>query len=828
MAAESGLLTLAQAVADGTAIDWDSAEAKAATPGDLQLVHRFRSLARIRTASQLPSWGPLEVRAPAGRGAFGTVHRAWDPRLEREVALKLLATPAGDSADTADLIREARLLARIRHPNVVTVHGADTCDGQVGIWMEFVVGRTLKDIVETQGPFSAAEAATIGRALCGALAAVHAQGILHRDVKPQNVMREAGGRIVLMDFGAGEMGRAADVFGRLKGTPAYLAPEVLSGQPPTVASDLFSVGVLLFYLVTGELPVTGKSLEDYKAGAQPRRFLRDLRPDLPAAFAHIVDRTIAIDPPERPSSAGELENLLDARSSPSDRTGWRWPALAAGVLVSGILGFAWIRGQPSPVRGVPIDSVAVLPFKDLSAGNQDSYVSDALTADLIAQLSAVHSLRVIAGASTARYKTLSKTPVEIGSELGVATVLDASVRRSQDNVRVVAQLIDASTGAQIWADKFDRKISDVEAMKSDVAARIAVALRGELSPSELEVLRPGRAYDYDTFALYSKGRQQISLRTEESLNRGVQYFHDALARDNHFAPAQAGLAEAYTHLAIYGFLPRREAFARAAAAAEQAVALDDGLAQAHAALGYARKNQFQWTAAEVSLKRALVLEPGFARAHQWYSVLLTQEQRFAEATAEIKMAVSLDPLSTAPSLQFASVLLMERRYDDAIRQYEHCLQLDAGLAVVYRHMANAYTHKREYAKARAMLDEAARRTPLGSEDQDLRTDFGYLDAVTGRRAEAQAIVRELTLRFERAGDRVAGSIADILAGLGNVELAIRWLERAAATPDPASDPELGYLKVDPRWDDLRADPRFAGVLERIGLNTRQEIANARR
>jgi pimeloyl-ACP methyl ester carboxylesterase len=341
---EARLLKLAEAVADGFGVDWPDAESSTHDPAQRDLVRNLRVLADLAdlhrgaapeaaAAAVLPerhasvdrtaridrsftSWGPLEIRAKVGSGTFGAVYRAWDARLDREVAVKFLDGMRSTEQDFAsNVVDEARVLARLRHPNVVTIFGADCFDNQVGLWMEFVNGRTLKEIQREQGPFSAREAMLIGLDLCHALAAVHKAGFLHRDIKAQNVMRETGGRIVLMDFGAAAvLLPRSDKGARLAGTPLYLAPEVLQGDPPTVRTDLYSLGILLFYLVSGAFPVTGESLQELCAAheRQKRRLLRDMRPDLPSAFVRVIDNAIAVSPDPRPDSAGAFEALLEA------------------------------------------------------------------------------------------------------------------------------------------------------------------------------------------------------------------------------------------------------------------------------------------------------------------------------------------------------------------------------------------------------------------------------------------------------------------------------------------------------------------------------------
>jgi serine/threonine protein kinase/tetratricopeptide (TPR) repeat protein len=822
---------LAEAVADGTDVDWNESESSAQTEDERRILRQLKFLASLGAAArrQLTTWGPLEIRGEVGSGSFGTVHHAWDTRLERQVALKLLHADANTPEQAFAIIKEGRVLARIRHPNVVTVHGADVSDGRVGIWMEFVTGRTLRTIVTEQGPFGSHETALIGRDLCRALAAVHQCGYLHRDVKAQNVMREAGGRTVLMDFGAGEaiVREGGDA---LRGTPVYLAPELLNGEPPTVRSDIYSLGILLYFLVSGSFPVSGNSLEDIRAlHAEGRRVpLRDARPDVDPGLLRAIEAATAADPDDRPESAGAFESLLDAAlrdesHTTTTRRRWRALALAAAALVLVAVPIGWLLRDRTYGAAMHRDSVAVLPITSLTPSQDDAYFAEGMTSDLIANLAVLPDLRVIAGSSMRKYADRKKSAVEIGSELGVATVLDANVRRSGDHVRIVAQLIDAKTGEQIWSAPFDRKVDEIVAMKSDVTNRIAIALKGELSTRDTELLRPGRPYDYEAFDLYTKGRHQWELRTEESINRSIQYYTEALGRDPKFALAYAGLADAYTILGVYGSIPREEAYRRAADAAAKAVELDDSLAEAHASLGLARKNRFEWAAAEQSFKRAIELKPGSALAHQWYSVLLTQTGDFSKAMAESKLAISLDPLSIAPRLQNASLLMMAGRYEESIKQYDQAIVMDSEFATAYRHRAQAYTLTGDYARAEESLDTARAKSPLGADDLEVKADRGYLYAVSGRTNEARAIVGELTRRYDVAHEAVSGSIALVYAGLGERDQAFVWLRRACENRDP----EAGYLLVAPRWVRLRSDPRYWELVRALGFKVPEGAADGR-
>jgi len=834
---DARVLDLAAAVSDGSDIDWDRAEASAADEGERAVVMQLRRLAALKQAAkeQALTWGPLDIREEVGSGSFGTVYRAWDSRLEREVALKLLNGDASGSEAATTFLNEGRLLAKLRHPNVVTVHGADRHDGVVGIWMEFVSGRTLKELIQEHGPFGSYEAALIGRDLCRALTAVHQQGYLHRDIKAQNVMREAGGRIVLMDFGTGAA-LASDGVHALAGTPAYLAPELLGGEPASVLSDIYSLGVLLYHLVTDRFPVNARSLDEFRQrhAASERTLLRDARPDLNDGFVRAVDAALATRPEDRPKSGGALAHLLE-RSLDVLASSWsgageeipatrpsidsnlvrrRWIARAVAAAAVVAMAAMWqLRGSPLASR----NSVAILPFATVGEISEGDYLMTGISQDIAAQLASLSELQIIAGASTLRYKDHSKSPVQIGRELGVAAVLDGTVQRIDNRLRVAVDLVDAASGARLWSEVFNRDVREIVSLQSEMSRKVAIALRGELSGVDVDRLKPSIGGDYETFSLYAKGRQQWSLRTEEGVNRSIQLFKQAIQRDSQFAPAYAGLSDAYTSLGSYGALPRAEAWKRAAETAQQAVSLDPSLAEAHASLGYAEKNRFQWQAAEASFKRALALKPGAPLLHHWYAILLTQLGRFPEAITEIKAAIALDPLSIGANLQFGSVLYMARRHEDAIAQWQRALQLDPSFVNGYRGIATAYAALGMYDRALDRVAEATRRSPAGADDHDLKTDVACILAAAGRRDEALRIAIGFIDRYHATGEGVAGSIAAVYAALGELDSSFKWLRLAVEDRNP----EVGYLKVDPRWDSLRRDSRFDRLLTELSLSDTQ-------
>src|SRR5882672_11088954 len=580
------LLALAESVADGTSVDWKTAASQAA-PEDQAFVRQLRILAKLtevhttlaegpwpavapvaarrsQVAPAIGTWAHLTLLERLGGGTYGEVYRAWDRQLEREVALKLLrgvhpSTSLGaggdDDPETSRITREGRLLARVRHPNVITVHGVDVHEGRVGLWMELLRGQTLEQLLHTRGAFGAREAAPIGIYLCRALAALHAAGLLHRDVKADNVIREEGGRIVLMDLGTG---REIDSNARpglpdFAGTPLYIAPEVFDGAPASEATDVYSLGVLLYHLVTGSFPVWAKTVEELKArhrNAPPIR-LRDARADLPTVFVAVVDRAISRNPTDRYLTAGALE--ADLRKSIDDDTSQltvdrprdtvapesppsRRPVkaiaaiagIAAAVVAVALLALPALRGRETlaTLAGAPIRSIAILPLANLSGDPSQEYFADGMTDELIGTLGRLDGVNVISRTSSMQFKGSGKTVPEIARALNVDAILEGSVLMSPgarqesgadpDRLRINARLIRAGTDTQLWDRTFEAVAGDVFRLQRDVAAATADGINAKLTPPRDAVVPAAqRAASFDAFDLYLKGRFYWAMRTPE-------------------------------------------------------------------------------------------------------------------------------------------------------------------------------------------------------------------------------------------------------------------------------------------------------------------------
>jgi serine/threonine protein kinase/tetratricopeptide (TPR) repeat protein len=827
------VLNLLAAVADGQPVPWDGIQTGDPV-ADARSVRVLRTIAGVaevhRTAGAEPvsswdaptrptrpepqrRWGPLVLLERLGEGAFAEVYRAHDPELDRDVALKLFKTDllSGPERRTR-LLREARTLARVSHEHVVQVYGADEHDGRIGTWMELIQGRNLEDVLGERGRLSAREAAAIGQDLSRALAAVHSAGFTHGDIKAHNVMREDGGRVVLMDFGAGRSRRGIETEA-VSGTPLYLAPEVLNGHSPGVDADVYSLGVLLYHLVTATYPVNAASLDGLRRAhaAGARNWLADARPDLDPSFVRVVERASAANPADRFQTAGELESalsqVLGATSVPPPpiRTR-RWPAIAAATLAAGLI--AAIATAPAVMRRInppDTDSVAVLPFR--SIGNQEdlAYLSEGVSSDLTTLLAKLPDIRVVGGMSVQQFRGTSKSATDVGQALGVKTIVAGVVQLSGDRISVNVELIDCRTSHQIWAQRFDKRTQDLSATQTEIARTIATALRGPLSPRAAHAMER-RTMQYRAFELYSLGRYHWNKRTADGLRRSIGYFEEAARLDPSSGRPYAALSDAYILSEVYGMLPAIEAQQRAEAAALQALTLEPDLGEAYAALGAVRGEQFRWAEAGEALQRAIELSPGYPPAQHWYALHLTRLGDFDRGLEHMQKALDLDPLSVTLRTALAFIQYMNRDYTAAIAQYQRALEVENNLSWVYMNLAIAYLGAGQPDNALAQVEKAR---AAGESETNLNPLRANVYAHAGRAAEA----RQLLASSVAAAPGFNTEHAAAWVALEEDSTAFEWLERAVALREH----DVHYLAVEPRFDRIRSDPRFRALLTRIGL-----------
>jgi TolB-like protein/Flp pilus assembly protein TadD len=861
--ADEVLRGVIEAVADGQSVDWPLVESTPMSSDERALLDQLKVLDGVhrlhRSGGLDPSWGggmdaahtmqspidgtaetrnitpafapnrwgPLEVRGVLGAGGFGIVYRAWDPNLACEVALKVLVREPSGSGET--VIREARLLARVRHQNIVSIFGADRWNGQIGLWMEFVRGRTLKDVVRQQGTFGAREAAVVGLALTRALAAVHGAGLVHRDVKPHNVMREESGRIVLMDFGAVlDLEERHPRSSRHVGTPLYMAPELFDHHQPSPQSDLYALGILLYYLVTAAYPVDGNSPEDVrrKHVEGRRRHLRDARADLPTEFVRIVERAIDPDTQRRYRSAGDLEADLarfvvhDERipdRRPSARRFPAWAAVAAAlVVVLAATGVALeIYRNAHRATAVPMSttlhSLVVLPLRNASGDAAQDYFVDGMTELLTADLSGVSVLRVIGDSSASRYRGTQKSGADIGRELKVDAVVEGSVARSGNRVRVTLQVVHAGTNLSVWGSSFEREAEDAFALQAEIARAIVAQLKGALTRGEQRRLSQTYVAAAAAQDLYLRARYSMHTYNRDQVAEARVLLERAVQIDGNYALAWASLARCYALLQEYGLLSPDESRRLGSTAATTAISLDPDMFEAHSTLAEALfKFDWNWDEADAHYRRALEANPSFSLARWQYARFLSAAGRVDQAVAEALRAEQSDPNSIDVKGTVAMMLFYKRQYAASVDKTTEALALDPRQPGPHFIRGRALAGLGRLDDAAHEIEDTVRMT--GNQSGQL-AELGRVYALAGRRGDAATILARLAGPQDGADAFVAAQdAAYVQLGLGMRSEALSGLERAV---DQRSERVL-WIRVDPRLDPLRADPRFQKLVERIG------------
>jgi len=778
------------------------------------------------------SIGPYRIVDRLGSGANGDVYLAEDTRLGRKVAVKtLFALGSKDLSEARSwVLREARAAARLNHPNIASVYDVLESPSGAHIVMEYVRGETLSARLREHGALPPSLVMEVAVQLAEALAEAHAFGVVHRDLKPSNMIITPNGKVKILDFGLAQVRAAAPgstparpssdftLDGGQVGTPPYMPPEHLMGDPVDVRGDIYSLGVTLYELLTGQRPFQGANAVALTTAilTEPTPRARDANATVPPALEAIVFRAMSRLPQDRYAAATELARDLrraaatmgeaPTKSKPGAAPPGltRTSRLAIGVAsaaVLGVLAALVLAGRPKLVTR---HSIAVLPLKNLSPDPDNEYFSDGITEDIIAQLGTVASVKVISAGSVMTYKNHPKSARDIGRELGVTTILEGSVRRAGNQVRIVSQLSDATTNEQLWAATYDRELKDTFAIQSDVSRQIVTALKGQLSPDDSARLGTRGAPSFDVFDLYLRGRYYWNLRTEEGFRKAIDYFQRATEKDPGYAAAYAGLADAYDLLGMYGFMPIEMAASRARTAALKALELDATLAEAHASLALLQNQSLDFAGAEAGFRRALELNPNYATAHHWYANYLSQIGRMEAAQTEIRRAQELDPLSVAVSWALGNILYLARRYDDAVASLDATLKMDPHFAPAHGTLAQVHAETGASEKAVAEV-ERSQGTPEG----ERRALLAYVYARAGRSNEAMSIVNGLV-----ADKHVApSSLAVVYAALTRTDEAFRWLQRA----HDVNDMTLAYLKVDPRFDPLRSDRRFDAMLRAVGL-----------
>ncbi|HSB08077.1 MAG TPA: protein kinase [Blastocatellia bacterium] len=805
-----------------------------------------------------------------GAGGMGEVYLAEDTKLDRKVAIKLLP-PESTADDQAKkrLVREARAAAKLDHPNICAIHEVGEEDGRSFIVMQYIEGETLAGRINRK-PLELCESLNIAVQVADALAEAHSRGIIHRDIKPQNIMITAGGQAKVMDFGLAKEIKERAILeneaetaslltepGSIIGTLPYMSPEQVKGDVVDVRSDIFSFGSLLYEMASGHHPFVSENAASTISAIltrEPPTLARYSR-EMPAELDRIATKALRKGREQRYQSAKDL--ALDLKSlkhhlefeaelerskstdvnsvqisltsmAPTAQTGevatalipsttgrlvnkLKGNKLALAAVAIGLLILISAGAYLVTSRGeqTTIDSLAVLPLTNASEDPQAEYLSDGITESLINSLSRMPKLKVMARTTVFSYKSRAVDPIKIGRELGVRAVLTGRVVQRGDALSVQADLVDVASGAQLWGERYDRKLTDILAMQDEIARHVSQKLRFKLTGEEQQRLVKRNTENTEAYQLYLKGRFHWNKITEEGAKKSIDYFNQALVKDPNYALAYFGLSDAYNLLAAIGFRPN-EVYPKALVYAEKALAADQTLPEAHFARGvYELFYGWNWTVGEQELKRAFEPNTNLAGTHDVYGQFLSGMGRFDEAIAQNKRALELDPLSPLSNSNLGLVYYYARQYNQAIEQCRKALDLDPNLFFASQCIGWAYGQQGKYQEA---IAELRKTRNLGGGFAAATSELGYVYAISGQRAEAQKMLRELQ---GRATHEYVDPyyVAVIYLGLGEQDQTFVWLNKAFEERATW----LLWLKVEPKFDRLRSDARFTDLLRRVGL-----------
>jgi serine/threonine protein kinase/tetratricopeptide (TPR) repeat protein len=784
------------------------------------------------------------ITAKLGEGGMGEVYLARDTKLDREVALKVLPREmAQDPERLRRLQREARALASLDHPGIVTIFSVEEADGVHFLTMARVQGQTLAELIPPEG-LPVEQLLDLGTALADALRAAHEQGIVHRDLKPSNVMVDGEGRPRVLDFGLSRTVEAVPLssqmatqtmdepltrHGVVLGTVPYMSPEQAEGRPVGPASDLFSLGAVLYEMATGRRPFHGDSSASLVSAILRDRppAISELRSDLPASLAKVIERCLEKSPDRRYESAEALRDDLEAlrrealfgesvpgapvpsqhpRAAP-----WAWLA-AIAVLVALVAAVTWVR-QKQPGRTVSeaergsavaesIRSIAVLPMLNLSGDPQQEYFSDGMTEALIQSLAQVSTLTVISRTSSMRFKSSDLTLPEIARSLGVDAVVEGSVQREADTVRVTAQLVDA-TDRQLWGDTFEQAMTGALQLQSQVARSIAQSVAATVSAEDLEPAAGANEVNPEAYEAYLRGKHFLAKGTAEGLQKGMAMLQQAVDLDPVDPLAYAGLANGYVMLAHA--TGDADYARRAKAAAQRALEFDETNAEAQAALAMvAMFFDWEWQAAEIAFRSAIEANPSNAEVHSYFGFLHLVQGDFEPAVAEVELARELDPLSPSVSVWAAELYWPFGLYERAEEAARTALELNPDFPHAHAWLAQAYLGQER-------LDEALEHARIAAAGGPRWMPYlGTVLVKLGQREEASALLEELLATLD---GRMKIEVAYFQAAFGDLEGAMATLERAYE----AREVFVPWIGSWAEFGELAADPRFRDLLARIPI-----------
>jgi serine/threonine protein kinase/tetratricopeptide (TPR) repeat protein len=774
-----------------------------------------------------------------GKGGMGKVYRAVDKKLKEEVALKLIKPEiASDKKTIERFSNELKFARKVAHKNVGRMYELMEDKGTHYITMEYVPGEDLKSTIRRVGPLGVGKTIFIAKQICEGLTEAHRLGVVHRDLKPQNIMIDKEGNARIMDFGIARsiIGKGITDAGVMIGTPEYMSPEQAEVKEVDQRSDIYSLGVILYEMVTGRVPFEGEtplSIAMRHKSEMPKD-PREINTQIPEDLSRVILRCMEKDKEKRYQSAGEVhseleklekgipttERVVPKRKPITSREitvtfGLKKLFIPALVVVA-LLAAAVIIWQLLPqMETVPSEtgkpSIAVLPFEDLSPQKDQGYLCDGLAESLINMLTKIKDLRIPARTSSFSFKGKERNIQEIGQELNVETVLEGSIQKSGNRIRITVKLINALDESLLWSEQYNREINDIFAIQDEISLAIVDTLKVSLLGEEKSQLTKRYTESVEAYNLYLQGRFFWNKRTEEGLSKAETYFEKAIAADPNFALGYAGLADVYNMFGDYAILPKKEVSPKAREAASKALELDNTLCEAHTSLAWIKLDyDWDWEGAEREFKRAIELNPGYATAHLWYSWMLLMTARFDEGIEEIRIAMELDPLSPLIREVLGEAYYFSGQYDQAIDECKKTLVIESNIHNAHHLLGRIYVQK-------SMFEEAIREFQKAIDLSNRKIlwylgDLGYAFGIMGNKDKAIEILEEL---HEQSKQRHVSNIVMVLVylGLGEEERALDYLEKGIEEHEVVNH----IVTVDPSLRKLRQHPRFKAILEKMNL-----------
>jgi serine/threonine protein kinase/tetratricopeptide (TPR) repeat protein len=807
------------------------------SPGSKHLPSTFGGAAPFAAGTVMAQYRLLEE---IGAGGMGIVYKAEDTKLGRLVALKFLPEPL--AADVSALERfqhEARAASALNHPNICTIYDIEEYQGHTFIAMEYLDGRSLKDHILGR-TLGRDEISRLGIQIAEALSAAHSKGVVHRDVKPGNIVVTASGPVKVLDFGLakliGSQGGSAPTKSltethSVTGTLPYMSPEQLRGREVDARTDIYAAGVVLYEMSTGRLPFTAEIspqlIDDILNSPPP--LPRQVNPKISPKLEEIILKCLEKDPEDRYQTAKEIGVDLRRMTAPSSASqrlvairpkrfgataGFVWAAIPILALAILMIGSGYLRTTFfNPVR-----SIAVLPFADESKDASSEYIGDGITEGVINRLSEIPSLRITSRTSVFRFKGKQTDALTAGKTLNVQLLLTGRIAHQADVLTLSAELVKVEDGSQIWGHQFRYSMSDLSRAQDDLAAAVSDKLQLRLNSAEGTRLTKRVTDNSEAYQLYLQARYHLNQRTGSGLRKSIEFFQQATEKDPNFALAYAGLADAYNLSNVLGLQAPRESSPEAKAAATKALVLDPRLGEAHAALGLVKSHyEYDFPAAQRDFLKALELNPNYSNAYLFYAgAYLTPMGRHQEAIAEMKKALELDPLSLPLNSLMANTYLWAGDYERSAKQFQYTIELDPNFPMVHFFYANLLAEDGKYEQA---IEESQKGELLAGagpgEAAERAAEFRRAFRDGGPEGYWQKNLEETLKQLQAAEAQYlpALDVADAYARVGNNEKTLEWLEKSYAQRDG----NLTLVKSYPEFKDIRKDPRFRDLLRRIGL-----------